>query len=206
MLPPPITTPIPRTTTMDLEKTTITTTPNHNSIQQPQDSAFLYDSRDNATNSSATAAASAPKASNNATQRLREFWNRTLANVSKTNVSDYTTQYFASPPVTRTANAGTATSSPQLPSSRGSGGGSGTYDDIVYGSIRNGVGFVGNISEGFDSYVTAAAAADMAITTLTNTTRHLETTTAFPTAQTVATFIAGNKNRATTIIVYPTGT
>jgi len=46
---------------------------------------------------------------------------------------------------------------------------------------------------------TSKVAASVASTTA----HHIETST-FP-AQTIATFIAGNKNRATTIIVYPTG-
>ncbi|XP_037935993.1 uncharacterized protein LOC119669988 [Teleopsis dalmanni] len=82
---------------------------------------------------------------------VKTFFNKTIAKVATTNLSDYTAQY----------------SLPPLISSDGA----------------------------------AATAADVAAT-LMPPTRHIASST-FPT-QTVATFIAGNKNRATTIIVYPT--
>ncbi|XP_075158901.1 uncharacterized protein LOC142232074 isoform X2 [Haematobia irritans] len=183
MLPPPTAPMTTRSTAMEIP------TSRNNS----HESAFLHDSMNITANRESVASNASSKT--NAIHRLKAFLNKTLENVSKTNASDYTAQYFSS--------ASTTGASPNLTSSRG------TYDDIVIGSIRNSSsGIVGNITDGFGSYATAAAAADMAVATLSNSSTHLETTTtaaaAFPTAQTVATFIAGNKNRATTIIVYPT--
>ncbi|XP_059222700.1 uncharacterized protein LOC106093386 isoform X2 [Stomoxys calcitrans] len=211
MLPPPtpqepMTTTLATATTQQATIMAITTTAataatattSNHSLSPHHETAFLHESM--ASPSSNAAAATKANSNTNAIHRLKAFLNKTLNNVSKTNVSDYTAQYFSS----------ATGASPQLPSSRS------TYDDIFIGSINNGGegngGFVGNITDGFGSYATAAAAADMAVTTLSNSgVAHLETTTtaaaaaaAFPTAQTVATFIAGNKNRATTIIVYPT--
>ena len=115
----------------------------------------------------------------NTTARLKNFFHKTLAKANFNSNSN--------------ASKTTASSSSSLP----------TAADVLATQV-------------YDGLITASIAgeaggnASMAVNSLTNTTtHHLETTTAaaaFPTAQTVATFIAaGNKNRATTIIVYPTG-
>lgn len=118
----------------------------------------------------------------NTTARLKNFFHKTLAKAN-----------FNSNPSAGITTASSSSSSLSLP----------TAADVLATQV-------------YDGLITASIAgesvgnASMAVNSLTNTTtHHLETTTAaaaFPTAQTVATFIAaGNKNRATTIIVYPTG-
>ncbi|XP_073828605.1 uncharacterized protein isoform X3 [Musca autumnalis] len=204
MLPPPLaTSPQTPTTTMRITTTTTPITDRRN------ESAFVYNPAD--TTASRITSKATTTTIDGPTQRLKAMLNKTLSshkhNNTAANNGDYSAQYFGSPVL---ASDDTPHVSPtQLE----------TYadDEFVYGRINDGSGLVGNGSS-FDSYATAVAAADMAVTTLTNGT-HLEAATttaattttaaaaaaAFPTAQTVATFIAaGNKNRATTIIVYPT--
>ncbi|XP_011296275.2 uncharacterized protein LOC101895294 isoform X1 [Musca domestica] len=226
MLPPP---PIPPTTHSTAMRISTTSPPpadnskhqqrkQQQQQQQHNESAFVYSPADEAKQSSPTAV-KANATMNATTQRLKAILNRTLTQVSSpysnnnnsninTSISDYTAQYFGSSVL--------ASGSPQLSppplhlSSPGSYGSQDDDDDFVYGRINDGRGLVGNISEGFDSYATAVATL-----AANGTANHLEATTAattaaaavsaFPTAtQTVATFMAGNKNRATTIIVYPT--
>lgn len=134
------------------------------------------------------------------TSSIKHFFNKTLAKVAQTNLSDYTAEYAAT--FANTNNYNNSPANFQAIKTTVS------YDGLVNGPTTeidssgvDGGGLTG-ISNGLAGY---AAAADMAVTSLSNGSQHLETTTAFPSAQTVATFIVGNKNRATTIIVYPTG-
>lgn len=196
MLPPPITTP-----TMDVVTQQKQNLPLN---QQQQQTKFLLNNTKNSASSDSLLSSSSnslPTVPFNASS-IKNFFNKTLANVAKTNLTDYTAQYTA---------ASLNSSPDSLDSSSASSNRSNThaiaaelYDGLMTGkSLGGDVGIAGTQqTNGFDTY---AAAADMAVSTLSNGTQHLETTTAFPTAQTVATFIAGNKNRATTIIVYPTG-
>ncbi|KAM7350099.1 uncharacterized protein ACRADG_008765 isoform 2-T13 [Cochliomyia hominivorax] len=188
MLPPPITTP-----TMD---DAIQQQQNLNQTQQEQQQ------HKNISNSF-------PTIPFNGTS-IKNFFNKTLANVTKTNLSDYTSQYsatfFNSSPDSLSSYTSSSSSSSSFSSSSSSphNVASQVYDGLIAANPLDGMSGTGvslNHTNGFDSY---AAAADMAVASLSNSSHHLETTTAFPTAQTVATFIAGNKNRATTIIVYPT--
>ncbi|XP_046812025.1 putative GPI-anchored protein pfl2, partial [Lucilia cuprina] len=200
MLPPPITTP----TIMNDDITNSNTKSLATQRKQHHQSA-LFSNTSSASSSSSAATASKiadiststnsfPTIPFNSTS-IKNFFNKTLAHVAKTNLSDYTAQY-------------TSSFSNSAPDSAAI---SHTLDSQVYDGLIGGKTSVGGesvsssaaIEQGntFDGY---AAAADMAVSSLSNGSHHLETTTAFPTAQTVATFIAGNKNRATTIIVYPT--
>ncbi|TMW49044.1 hypothetical protein DOY81_005870 [Sarcophaga bullata] len=120
------------------------------------------------------------KTTTNTTARLKNFFHKTLAkaNFNNNSSASITTALSSSSSSLPTAADVLATQ---------------VYDGLITASIAGEAG--GGVS--------------MAVNSLTNTTtHHLETTTAaaaFPTAQTVATIIAaGNKNRATTIIVYPT--
>ncbi|KNC23316.1 hypothetical protein FF38_02068 [Lucilia cuprina] len=199
MLPPPITTP----TIMNDDITNNNTKSLATQRKQHHQSALFSNTSSASSSSAATASKIADiSTSTNSfptipfnTTSIKNFFNKTLAHVAKTNLSDYTAQYTSS---FSNSAPDSAAISHTLDSQ--------VYDGLIGGKTSAGGGSVSSsaaIEQGntFDGY---AAAADMAVSSLSNGSHHLETTTAFPTAQTVATFIAGNKNRATTIIVYPT--
>ncbi|XP_037825102.1 putative GPI-anchored protein pfl2 isoform X2 [Lucilia sericata] len=204
MLPPPITTP----TIMNDDVTNNNTKSLATQRKQHHQSA-LFSNTSFASSSSSSSSATAHKAADISTSTnsfptipfnttsIKNFFNKTLAHVAKTNLSDYTAQYTSSFSNSAPDSASAAISH-ALDSQ--------VYDGLIGGKTSAGGGSVssGGVIEQANTFDGYAAAADMAVSSLSNGSHHLETTTAFPTAQTVATFIAGNKNRATTIIVYPT--
>lgn len=196
MLPPPITTPA-------MDDDTNHTQSLATQQQKPYQSGFFLNSaptKDISSSSSSISTNSFPTVPFNTTS-IKNFFNKTLANVAKTNLSNYTAQYTTA----FTKNSTLANTSSTFSSSNSHAIAAEVYGGLIGEKTPGGVSASGGVAEQTNGFDTYAAAADMAVSSLSNGSHHLETTTAFPTAQTVATFIAGNKNRATTIIVYPTG-